>query len=482
MIIDPIGQGERLQYLTPQGRSRFSAVGEHLQAGNQQFLVGEFVGTWRAWDAIRALDYLVTRPEVDTRHLGITGNSGGGTMTTWLCGLEPRWTMAAPGCFVTTFLHNAENELPADTEQCPPRALALGLEHEDFIAAMAPKPVILLTKERDYFDVRGGEEAFGRLKRLYTLLGHPDNIALQVGPTPHGYTVENREAMYRWFNRATGVSDATREPELTYEDEKDLWCTRSGQVAELGAATVFAFTRDKAERLKSERPRVTGPDLAAAVGDVLRLPSPQPKGAPHFRILRAGGQRQYPRKAWTTYAVETEPGVMALCYYLGNERHESRPPRLGRQAILYVSHRSSDAELRNEPRLRERIREAGDLPVFTCDVRGIGESMPGISGQGFDQPYGSDYFYAIHGVMLDRPYLGQKTYDVIRVLRWLEDSGYDQVELIGNHWGGWRRPWRPSSTRAPSSRCACSIRSTRSRRSRRKSFTRSRWRTYPPTS
>ena len=112
---------------------------EHLYAGNQQSLVGEFVGTWRAWDGIRALDYLLTREEVDRRHLGVTGNSGGGTMTTWLCGVEQRWTMAAPSCFVTSFRRNLENELPADTEQCPPRALALGLDHEDFLAAMAPK-------------------------------------------------------------------------------------------------------------------------------------------------------------------------------------------------------------------------------------------------------------------------------------------------------------------------------------------------------
>lgn len=76
------------------------------------------------------------------RHIGVTGNSGGGTMTTWLCGLDTHWTMAAPSCFVTTFRRNLENELPADTEQCPPRAIALGLDHEDFIAGMAPKPVI----------------------------------------------------------------------------------------------------------------------------------------------------------------------------------------------------------------------------------------------------------------------------------------------------------------------------------------------------
>ena len=88
-------------------------------------------------------------------------------MTTWLCGVEPRWTMAAPSCFVTTFRRNLENELPADTEQCPPQALALGLDHADFLAALAPKPVIILAKEKDYFDVRGAEEAYERLKQLY---------------------------------------------------------------------------------------------------------------------------------------------------------------------------------------------------------------------------------------------------------------------------------------------------------------------------
>ena len=98
---------------------RGTGIGEHNYAGNQQVLVGEFFGTWRAWDGIRALDYLVTRDEVDRSIVGITGNSGGGTMTTWLCGLDDRWTMAAPSCFVTELRRNMENELAADTEQMP---------------------------------------------------------------------------------------------------------------------------------------------------------------------------------------------------------------------------------------------------------------------------------------------------------------------------------------------------------------------------
>ena len=156
LIFDPIGQGERLQYLTGELKPRHGiGVMEHIYAGNQMILTGESFSSWRAWDGIRAIDYLLTRPEVDPNHIGMTGASGGGTMTTWVCGAEPRLTMAAPCCFVTTFRHNMENELAADSEQYPLHALALGLDHSDFIAAMAPKPVILLGEKKDYFDVKG---------------------------------------------------------------------------------------------------------------------------------------------------------------------------------------------------------------------------------------------------------------------------------------------------------------------------------------
>src|SRR6185295_18915733 len=73
LIIDPIGQGERLQYVTEKLKPRHgNGVTEHLYAGNQQFLVGDFFGAARAWDGIRALDYLLTRPEVDPKQVGVT--------------------------------------------------------------------------------------------------------------------------------------------------------------------------------------------------------------------------------------------------------------------------------------------------------------------------------------------------------------------------------------------------------------------------
>ncbi len=434
LIFDPIGQGERLQYVDENFKPRRGiGVAEHLHAGNQQFLVGEFFGAWRAWDGIRALDYLLSREEVDPKHVGITGNSGGGTMTTWLCGLERRWTMAAPGCFVTTFRRNLENELPADTEQCPPRVLAEGLDHSDFLAAMAPKPVIILAKERDYFDVRGATEAYLRLKRIYSLLGAPDNVQLQVGPTEHGYSVENREAMYRFFNRAVGLPAIESEPEPIVEKDETLACTPHGQVAELKSRTVFSFTSEKSRELTAKRKPLSGEELKVVIRDVLKLPTIDTP--PEYRILRSI-KRNYPKPHATHYAVETEPGMFSIVTMLTDKPHYSRPPQNVGRAILYVAHQSSDDELTNDPFVKELLATEPTVPFFACDVRGIGESRPDTCGADqFTKSYGSDFFYAAHAIMLDRPYVGQRTFDVLRVLEWLASFGQREIHLAAKGWG-----------------------------------------------
>ena len=431
LIYDPIGQGERVQYGHIPAKDRPGVgVGEHLLAGNQQFLVGEFFGAWRAWDGIRALDYLLSRPEVDPEHVGITGNSGGGTLTTWLCGLDDRWTMAAPGCFITTFRRNLENELPADTEQCPPHALALGLDHADFLAALAPKPVIVLAKEKDYFDARGAEEAFRRLKRIYGLLGAEDNVKLHIGPTGHGYTIENREAMYAWFNKATGLSKETNEPKLIIEKADDLRCTPTGQVADLKSRTVFSFTKELASRKRRDPESLHG-----AVEAALKLPKRE--APPEYRILRPVNNRKYPKPHATTYVLETEAPAVAVVYRLSEQAHFARPPKSDAPAILYVSHHSADAELREEPLVADVMKAESKAAVYACDVRGVGETRPDTCGGSsqFLTPYGSDYFHAIHGLMLSRPYPGQKSFDLLRVLDWLAGFGHTDVHLVAKGWG-----------------------------------------------
>ena len=435
-LIDPVGQGERFQYLNEKLGSRLGGgTSEHNQMGNHQVLVGEVLGNWFAWDAIRALDYLLTRKEIDPLHLGVTGNSGGGTQTTWLCGLEPRFTMAAPSCFVTTFRRDAENELPQDCEQCPPGVLAADLDHCDFLAAMAPKPVIIMAQEKDYFDARGSAETYERLKKIYTLLGKPDNIQIHIGPDPHGYSQPNREAMYRFFGKATGIKTLPTEPIMKLETDADLHCTPDGQVARLGSKMIMTFTREKAEALASRRPRLKSESLAASIRAVLKLPAPS-KNPPDYRILRTAGGRQYPTKNYCSYAVETSDQVHALVTRLSDETLTSRIPRGPKKAILYVSHRSADAELRDETLVKDLIAAAPDAAFFACDVRGIGDSQPDTCGPNqFLRPYGSHYFYAAYGLMLDQPLLGQRTHDVLRVIQLLTATGHSEIHLAGKGWG-----------------------------------------------
>ena len=438
LIFDPIGQGERSQYpdenhkLVPGG-----ATHEHNMAGNQMELIGEFLGSWRAWDGIRALDYLLARPEIDSRHIGITGNSGGGTMTTWLIGLERRWTMGAPACFVTTWRRNLENELPQDNEQCPPRSLAFGLDHDDYLAAMAPRPIIILAKEQDYFDARGSEETYGRLRHLYGLLGAEDKIQLHIGPTTHGYSQENREAMYRFFNSVTGASEAAVEPTLTLDDDPTLWCSPGGQVGSgLGSRTVFHFTKAKAEKFRAAREAkpLSSDDLRIAVAGSLRMPKRDPASPPDYRIIRSyGGKRDYPLDFWINYHVESEPLAGAICTVLGKEALNSRlrlAPEGGGRVLLWVAEQSADAELRGEPFLRELIASAAEETlVVACDPRGVGDSLPGTAGNQPLSYYGSDYFYAAYANMLGRPYLGGKTYDVLRTIDLLVSRGWTDIHL-----------------------------------------------------
>jgi len=92
LCFDPIGQGEHVQTDSRQINAPLAgwSVPEHVEMAAQTLLINQGLARYFIWDAMRSLDYLTSRPEVDDTRLGAAGGSGGGALTTFTGGLDPR--------------------------------------------------------------------------------------------------------------------------------------------------------------------------------------------------------------------------------------------------------------------------------------------------------------------------------------------------------------------------------------------------------
>jgi len=425
LIYDPISQGERYQYIKKEGRAQpKGCCQEHNMAGNQMALLGHFFGLWRVWDGIRGLDYLLSRPEVDPTRVGVTGNSGGGTLSTYLTALDPRFTMAAPSCFVTNYLSNCENELPADSEQIPPGIIAAGLDMADFFVAHLPRPTLLLGQNNDFFDRRGLEATFEELRRLYAIAGAKDDIHLFIGPTNHGYSVHNREAMYRFFTKQAGVQAAPTEPRKNrIETVQTLQVTEKGQVVLHKARRVFDFTREAAQALAQKRGAVDAKALPALIQRALALPArPTP---PHYRILRVRRLRDHLQ---SPFAVETEPRALAILHFLNKTEQFYHFPSIP-SATLYIPHLSTQEDFLAR-------RTPNQKTLLALDVRGMGQvTSLSCNDTDFFAPYGGDYFYNSQALMLAEPYAGRRLHDLLATLDLFQAHGCESLHLVGRGMG-----------------------------------------------
>ncbi len=428
LIYDPFNQGERDQYVRlPDRSSVASCTHAHNMMGKQLELVGESFCAWRAWDGIRALDYLLSRPEVDARRVGLTGNSGGGTMTTWLWPLDERFTMAAPSCFVTTFLYNLENELPADCEQYPPGVLGAGLEMADFLIARAPDPVLILGQQYDFFDRRGLREACDEVRRFYALLGAPpENVDCFIGHHAHGYWPENQEAMVDFFARHAGTGPVRRLAETEALDERTLYATPTGNVIEAGARPIYTCIAERADELAGQRTKLSPDALKAKLSELLRLPSA--RGAPHYRVLRP---TRVNGATYARYAIETEGDVRAILRKKMAMPERAHTLDVGETAHLYLPHYSSEEDLATDV-LALALQEQGEL--YALDVRGLGESAPDEESS-FWHPYSMDYMMHGYALLFGESYLGRRVWDALRVLDLMAAEGARQVHLYGRGQG-----------------------------------------------
>jgi hypothetical protein len=202
--------------------------------GNLAYLAGTNLARWEIWDGIRALDYLLTRPDVDPERINITGTSGGGTQTAYIAALDPRIKVAAPSCFITSLPMRVYNRIFNDPDSDPEQDLygmiSTGIDHPGLLLMMYPRPVFVAAATLDFFPIEGTHKSFREVAGLYSRFGHPDRIAMHEGYHNHQYSLENQEAAIDFLDHFNGLPPQRGFAPVKELDDKTLQCTRTGQV------------------------------------------------------------------------------------------------------------------------------------------------------------------------------------------------------------------------------------------------------------
>ena len=383
LAFDPIGQGEREQSYNRDidGALAGWSVNEHLHAGAQSILVGESVARYFVWDAKRALDYLVSRPEVDATRIGAAGCSGGGATTTFISALDPRIKAVVPACFPTSYRLLFAGPDP-DSEMGWPNLLASGLDTADFVELSAPTPWLIQATEGDYFTPPGVKLTYEEARRWYKVYGAEDKVAFFVGPGPHGTPLVSREAVYEWFIRwlKDGKGDPREQPVKLHLNH-ELLVTRTGHVDdEPGSRKVYQFILDN---FRAKKRQGTIPELLA---ELRRLQIPSDGAPPPVTVLEESSAENIRR---LRIKFESVAGVE-----IEGKLYVPSSPAGRKQAVLMVADKTSSYWIPTTSSIAEQMAKAGRV-VLELEPR--------------DSPSGYD----------NRPFLGD----------WLTNSRANQIGL-----------------------------------------------------
>ena len=433
MAFDPPGQGERWQYLNAAGnRSLFGPVGEHDRLGWPALLTGSSTTQFEAWDGIRALDYMLTRPEVDGDRIGCCGHSGGGTQTMFLCALEPRIKVAVVVEGHTENVAGADYQAPgafADAEQNLIGGLALGVDRGDLLAAFAPKPLRICYSPIDNATtysahyIAGTHEIFAELQDLYGVYGARDKVTLFASTLPHAYDYLHRGATYEWFNRwlLQGHGD---EKEAAFESapEQALWCTTTGQVlTSVGGRQAFEVNHDRlrAQWAKAKSRAADTVSMQKELREILHLPPP----------VTAAGAQALSSKDHDGFTIaevqfESEPGIRVPGWFVKPTTSQAQLP-----VVLVLSDQGRDSLFEDWARIEQTMQMG--VALCSIDLRTCGVTRPRLPSRG---PcfYGDavDMAYVLVNLALGTPILGQQTQDLLSGIGYLlSRSDVDQKRI-----------------------------------------------------
>lgn len=398
LTIDGLGQGERV-----------GSTEDHQSTGVQAFISGTHLLNFMVWDAIRSIDYLVSRPEVDPEKISMTGSSGGGMLTTYLLPFEDRIAVSIPVTNPNTWSYRVHANLATDHEQVFFGAFANSIDPRgDPLFTHAPKPLLLNTTTDDNLNPpRGVWDLSTWLYKAYSAHGAPEKFSTTMVKAGHDYNREQRELTYAWMLRWMGNNSSDFwEEDTPIENAEDLWAASGGSIfnesgstnthdlvldylsenrPEWGEITTGEHLEDHKIKMKSLIDKVLHINLNDAYLDFV-LEEEQSKGSINIR----------------SFLLEPEAGIQLPGILL-----ESNVKSSNQDIILYINEKGKSGIINDIEVVQELLTRG--YRICAVDLRGTGETSPDMADRLWD-------------FLAGEPIFAQRVGDILTVIKWLKES------------------------------------------------------------
>lgn len=184
----------------------------------------------QTWNAIRALDFLASLPDVDPDRLAVTGGSGGGTQSILLGAIDDRIKVSFPNGMVSTSMQGG-----CYCENC--NLLRIGTGNVELAALFAPKPQAMTAA--DDWTRNMMTDGYPELKWLYAMIGNESDVYCRpMLHFKHNYNYVTRATMYQWMNRhlQLGLDDPVIEQDFEplTDEEAAVWSDEHPAPTEVG--------------------------------------------------------------------------------------------------------------------------------------------------------------------------------------------------------------------------------------------------------
>lgn len=437
LIIDPIAQGEREQYRDPEtGEAIVSGGGgvfAHCYAGQQCFYVGVNLARYMIHDARCGVDLLCRRSDVDSDRIGAIGTSGGGIQTAYLALVDDRLATAVPCCAGTERSEWLKTGKRIDAEQAVHGAIPQEINYDDFLTALAPRPVCIGAATSDeYFPIEGVHTSVSRARDIYGLYDARENVDLVLAETTHCSVYDLGDEIFEWVCDTLG-DRAYVAHNAPVRDTSELWCTPDGSVR-----SAYPEERTIDDLLRAYVAENSEPDdcepgqLRRTLTEALDLDRGGCELHPrHIRSEQFEGQTV----EHVFFKTERDPDIVVTGVLVTDPDVPPRSPAV----VLY----ENGTEELSEHSAEVTTLAAEHGAVFVFDPRGVGAVQsrdiplpPWV--EGYNDVYGTEFKLAYDALLLGSSLFGMRVYDVCRAIEFLRsETDSEQTTLFGDGIGAY---------------------------------------------